>query len=163
MPKGQYLIKKMAQNSHVAQEIFSQKDSTRVRPREQRTVTHKCCAAGGWGCSQLPHLEVMFTHAMDSKRQASYTATVFIKRESSQLQPGHTSLFPISVNEWEYFILNGTWRIKVQPEGFNFVLWTSTQQLLLKKNSQEHVELTEQKAEWVFKSLHFSSLWKQMS
>lgn len=118
---------------------------------------------GGAAHSWLPHLEVMFTHAMDSKRQASYTATVFIKRESSQLQPGHTSLFPISVNEWEYFILNGTWRIKVQPEGFNFVLWTSRQQLRLKKNSQDHVELTEQKAEWVFKSLHFSSLWKQMS
>lgn len=29
-----------------------------------------------------------------------------------------------------------------------------------KKKSQKHVELTEQKTEWVFKSLYFSSLLK---
>lgn len=137
MPKGQYLIKKMVRNSHMAQQIFSQKDSTRVRPREQRTMTHKRCLPGGWSCSQLPHLEVKFSHAVDSKKQVSYTATEFIKRESSQIQPGQTSLFSISVNEWEYFISNGTRRIKVQPEGFNFVLWISRQQLLLKKKFTE--------------------------
>lgn len=54
----------------------------------------------------------MFSHAVDSKKQVGYTATVFIKRESSQIQPGQTSLFSISINEWEYFILNGHEELK---------------------------------------------------
>lgn len=94
VPKGQYLIKKMAQNSHVAQEIFSQKDSTRVRPREQRTVTHKCCLAGGWGCSQLPHLEVMFTHAVTARDKWATQLQYLLKGNQAQSNQDVHPYFP---------------------------------------------------------------------
>lgn len=60
-------------------------------------MTHKCSLLDTAPHAYL-HLESMLPFPVHSKKQGSYIAT-FIRRESSQSQPGHKILLSISGNE----------------------------------------------------------------